>query len=85
MIASDSPITLEEIMVEITNRSGYSFVNYKHKAIDCDLGIGIELKKVRMLRILSIGKIEERQMNLENCKNLFLLSCLSGFNCFGLN
>ena len=85
IISIDSPITKEEIMVQITNRSGYNFVNYNHQQIDCDMGIGIELKKVRLLRIISLGKLEERQIHLEHCKNLFLLSCMMGFNCFGLN
>ena len=86
IVSSDSPITKEEIINQIENRSGYQFHHFNHKQIGCDMGIGsIPFKKVRLLRIISLGTIETPQIHLEHCKNLFLLSCMMGLNCFGLN
>ena len=82
-INPDCPDSPDEIIENIRRLSGYRIKKYSIDDISCPTGIGFEIRKLLVIRSLSVGKIEPEMPSIEILKNLFLMSIIKGYNCLG--
>ena len=82
MINPDCPDSGDEIIQKIRRHSGYKIKKYSIIDITWDpTGIGYEMRKLLIIRCLSVGMIEPEMPSIEILKKLFLMTIIRGYNC----